>query len=58
MKEFQIEERILCRDDSSKSLEENICRTHFDINHSKFFLDLYSELLKIKLKKKKKKAPH
>ena len=54
MKEFKIDWRILCRDDSSKSLEENICRTHFNINHSKFFLDLYSELLKIKLNWKKR----
>ena len=36
------------RQDTIKLLEENIGRTHFDINHSKIFFDPSSRVMEIK----------
>ena len=38
------------RPDTIKLLEENIGRTHFDINHSNIFLDLSPRVMEIKTK--------
>ena len=38
------------RPDTIKLLEENIRRTHFDINHSKIFFDPPSRVMEIKTK--------
>ena len=38
------------RPDTIKLLEENIGRTHFDINHSKIFFDPPSRVMEIKTK--------
>ena len=39
------------RPDTIKLLEENIGKTLFDINHSKFFFDTPPKVMKIKTKK-------
>ena len=39
--------------DNIKSLEENIGRTLFDINHSNIFLDLFPRLMEVKTKRNK-----
>ena len=38
------------RPDTIKLLEENICRTHYDINHSKILLDPPPIVMEIKTK--------
>ena len=41
---------LFLRPETIKLLEENIGRTHFDINYSNFFLDLSPKAKKIKAK--------
>ena len=41
---------LILRPDTIKLLEENLGRTHFDINHSKIFFDPPTRVMKIKTK--------
>ena len=44
------------RPDTLKLLEKNLCRTLFDINHSKIFFESSPRIMKINIKRNKKRV--